>query len=422
LQDEKLHGTRERDANAPRPDWYYFRAGSKYLLVEDATSKHRTVLVKEYQAPSKTAPEYPVLFESFLKPPLTAETNVSTKDLRARAWSLYVEQEPWKGEPLPASVQPSTASLRSIIGTPTADVQPYHQASGNSVVITSNIASTSTANYSPAFANNGVPALGANKDRAIMQMSKRVQVLKGNAAKSKLGPAKSSPYEPPSRRSSVSVSTGSGSSSLQDRTFMTQSQVLAMLRKQREPAVADSMVTIERRIRNRERVEAGIKGVKEQDTASGYCENCRLRYDDLSSVSLCRLKCVGMTDEQHLVSRKHRRFAENPDNFADLDALLKLLGRMSNSNFLHNEMSYAPCWNDHGKDANCERCLLSHILEPEEDATPEASSGGIDEWVIEEEEPGSVSSQIEGDVSIIGQEEEEGGFFEESAEGKEFDE
>ena len=68
---------------------------------------------------------------------------------------------------------------------------------------------------------------------------------------------------------------------------MTQSQVLAMLRKQREPAVADSMVTIERRIRNRERVEAGIKGVKEQDTASGYCENCRLRYDDLSSVSIC---------------------------------------------------------------------------------------------------------------------------------------
>lgn len=288
LQDEKLHGTRERDANAPRPDWYYFRAGSKYLLVEDATSKHRTVLVKEYQAPSKTAPEYPVLFETFLKPPTTAETDIPVKDLRARAWSLYVDQQPWKGEPLPASVQPSTVSLRSIIGTPGADVQPYHQASGNSVVITSNIASTSTANYSPAFANNGLPALGANKDRAIMQMSKRVQVLKGNAAKSKLGQIKSSPYEPPSRRTSVSV--GSGSTSLQDRTFMTQFQVLYMLRKQRDPAPADSMVSIERRIRNRERVEAGIKGVKEQDTASGYCENCRLRYDDLSTVSLVRVQ------------------------------------------------------------------------------------------------------------------------------------
>jgi regulatory subunit for Cdc7p protein kinase len=285
LQDEKLHGTRERDANAPRPDWYYFRTGSKYLLVEDATSKHRTILVKEYQAPTKTTTEYPVLFETFLKPTPAAETNIPIKDLRARAWSLYVDRQPWKGEPLPASVQPATVSLRSIIGTPgTPDVQPYHQASGNSVVITSNIASTSTANYSPAFANNGQPALGANKDRAIVQLSKRVQVLKGNAAKSRLAPStsKSSNYDPPSKQVTVSVA----STSLQDRTFLTQPQVLAVLRKQKQVSVDDSMVSIERRIRNRERVEAGVKGVKEQDTAAGYCENCRIRYGDLSTVSL----------------------------------------------------------------------------------------------------------------------------------------
>lgn len=61
----------------------------------------------------------------------------------------------------------------------------------------------------------------------------------------------------------------------------------------------------------------------------------------------------------------------------------------------------------------------------DEDATPEASSGGVDEWVIEQEEPASVSSQVEGNVGIVDpqdEEEEEGGFFEESAEGKEFDE
>jgi hypothetical protein len=64
----------------------------------------------------------------------------------------------------------------------------------------------------------------------------------------------------------------------------------------------------------------------------------------------------------------------------------------------------------------------------EEDATPEASSGGMDEWVIEEDEPASVSSQVEGNVCIANpeneeeeEEEEEGGFFEESAEGKEFE-
>ena len=51
----------------------------------------------------------------------------------------------------------------------------------------------------------------------------------------------------------------------------------------------------------------------------------------------------------------------------------------------------------------------------------------MDEWIIEEDEPASVSSQVEGNVCIVNpedeeEEEEEGGFFEESAEGKEFDE
>jgi regulatory subunit for Cdc7p protein kinase len=421
LQDEKIHGTRERDANAPRPDWYYFRTGSKYLLVEDATSKHRTVLVKEYQAQGKAAPEYPILYETFLKPSASAETDVPLHEIRKRAWSLYVDQVPWKGEPVPASIQQST-SLKPVVGTPSApDVQPYHQASGNSVVITSNINSTSTANHSPAFGTNGLPALGANKDRAIMQMSKRVQVLKGNAAaRARLGPAITPHHDLLVNRRN---STASTSTSLQDRTFLNRQQVVAMLRKQREPAPEDAMVTIERRIRNRERVEAGIKGVKEQDTSSGYCENCRIRYEDLSSVSRIRSVSTG-ADEQHLVSRKHRRFAQNPANFADLDSLLKLLRRQINPNFTQTEIPFAPCWNDHRKDDPCPRCVLTTDAD-DEDATPEATSGGIDEWVVEEDSPASISSQGE-DEGIINEhgediDEEEGGFFEESAEGKEFE-
>jgi hypothetical protein len=135
---------------------------------------------------------------------------------------------------------------------------------------------------------------------------------------------------------------------------------------------------------------------------------------------------LSFADGQHLVTRKHRRFAENPANFADLDALLKLLRRQINPNFTSHDIPFAPCWLNHHKDAECERCVLTtaHV---DEDATPEASSGGVEEWVIEDDEPASVSSQIEGDVGIIEphddeEEEEEGGFFEESAEGKEFDE
>jgi hypothetical protein len=111
-------------------------------------------------------------------------------------------------------------------------------------------------------------------------------------------------------------------------------------------------------------------------------------------------------DGQHLESRKHRRFAENPANFTDLDGLLKLLRRQINPNFAHDEVPFAPCWRDHKKDDYCEQCV--HTAGPPGETTP-ASDEGVEEWAVEES---PLSSQ---------EDQEEGGFFEESAEDKEFE-
>ena len=65
-------------------------------------------------------------------------------------------------------------------------MMPYQAASGNSVVLTSNIASTSNArstlgiNLTPN--GIGMSGIAQGKDRRIMQMSKRVQLLKGQTA------------------------------------------------------------------------------------------------------------------------------------------------------------------------------------------------------------------------------------------------
>jgi len=279
LEDEKLHGTRERDLSAPRPDHYYFKPGSKYLLVEDATGKHRTIMVKEYPYSQKDGPQWPTLYEGFLRVSSSMQTNTPIEQIRERAWALYVDRVPYEGEQPPADLKRSI-SLRSLPDTPKLpEVQSYQNASGNSVVITSNIASTSNANQSPAFLN-GLARLGANKDRAIMQMNKRVQVLKGNA---RLAAAKRQQTDldvgpMPQRRTSMGQAPP-------QRTFMTQEQVISMLQQAREP-VRERKPTYEERVQNREKVEAGLKG-REQDTAAGYCENCRLRYSDLSVV--CRI-------------------------------------------------------------------------------------------------------------------------------------
>ncbi|KAJ5594935.1 uncharacterized protein N7459_001143 [Penicillium hispanicum] len=49
------------------------------------------------------------------------------------------------------------------------------------------------------------------------------------------------------------------------------------------------------------------KAERRRDPKPGYCENCRDKFDDF---------------EEHTLTRKHRRFAQNSSNWAELDALL----------------------------------------------------------------------------------------------------
>ncbi|WWC70978.1 uncharacterized protein I206_104931 [Kwoniella pini CBS 10737] len=333
LEDEKINGTRERDLTAPRPDYYYFKPGSKYLLIEDATGKHRTIMVKEYAYSQKDGPEWPTLYDGFLRVSSSRQSDVPVGKIRERAWNLYVERKPFEGEQPPQDLKRST-SLRAFPTTPKLpEAQPYHHASGNSVTLTSTIASTSTAGTPVFGAFNALPGLGANKDRAIMQLSKRVQVLKGNA---RLAAAKQE--EPAQNMTSLLLNRRASMGQPQPvKTFMTQDQLVKMLQQAREP-IHETGITVQMRMRNREKVDMGLKG-REQDTAAGYCENCRLRYTDLSV---------------HIASKKHRRFATNDENFEDLDRLLYALQRPLHPATV--ELRYPPCNDRHTKDAECYKC------------------------------------------------------------------
>ncbi|KAF4122191.1 regulatory subunit for Cdc7p protein kinase [Geosmithia morbida] len=59
-----------------------------------------------------------------------------------------------------------------------------------------------------------------------------------------------------------------------------------------------------------------------KDMKPGYCENCQDKFRDF---------------DEHIVSRKHRRFAENQDNWAELDALLAELKRMPKDYYMDDE-------------------------------------------------------------------------------------
>ena len=282
LEDERIHGTRERDLTAPRPDFYYFKPTSKYLLIEDATGKHRPIMAKEYAHNAKDTAEWPTLFERFLRPSSSKQFSLPVNKIRERAWSLYVQQENYKGEepPLLKAPRPSTTMFNTPKLPPAL---PYHNASGNSVVLTSNIASTSTANPSPA--TFGVP--GMLKGRTMTQMNRRVQLLKGNAKSMEFTRQREASLSRSDSLSDYWMGRDAGERDIEavmpPRSFVSQAQLIRMLLEARGPNT-EPPPTVEARVRNREKVDAGLRG-REQEVASGYCENCRLRYNDLSMVS-----------------------------------------------------------------------------------------------------------------------------------------
>lgn len=65
-----------------------------------------------------------------------------------------------------------------------------------------------------------------------------------------------------------------------------------------------------------------------RDPKPGYCENCRDKYDDFEEVSKHALNPSArtlLTSVQHILSRKHRKFATTHSNWTELDALLAQL-------------------------------------------------------------------------------------------------
>ena len=359
LEDERIHGTRERDSTAPRPDHYYFKPGSKYILIEDATGRSRPIMMKECNV-TKDGPEWPVLHERFLRPSSSNQCTIDPSKIRERAWCLYVERKPFEGEQPPNCDIKRSTSLRSLPSTPKLPVieaMPYQNASGNSVVLTSNIASTSAANPSPG--TYGQNAMGQYKDRALMQMNKRVQVLKGNArlaAAKRDSVTEANIAELTSRRASTG-STQSSAPVMPPKTFLSHFQLAGMLEQARQP-IREKDISYEARMANRAKVESGSKG-REQETAPGYCENCRMRYNDLSLVSgysvlslVALLFCFA--NRQHIISKKHRKFATSAENFASLDRLLIMLARPANPKLCQPD--YPPCDAEHEKDDECECC------------------------------------------------------------------
>ncbi|BGP08877.1 Cdc7p-Dbf4p kinase complex regulatory subunit [Rhodotorula toruloides] len=309
LRDEQLYGTRERDPLVARADMHYFPSTKSYLLVEDSTGEHRPIVVKEYERPRKNeVPSWPVLwggiegrtgFYHYDGPEITYERRVPPRPAPPPAATSG--KAAGFGSTAARAVAPNlrrTVSLQNVARgqqaaygyagyEPAGRRDSYIAASGNSQIITSNIQSaTSTAARSGAAQANrfGNPYV----DKRLAVLSNRTVSVAGGSI---LG----------------SGSTAGGSGGVASGSAAGSGGRLAALKRSERPGSLKRSLSVEGHL-----ARVPNPPVRDEPKKAGYCENCRIKYD-----------CF----REHVRSSKHRRFALNPKNWADLDKLLERIAR-----------------------------------------------------------------------------------------------
>lgn len=321
LQSERLHGTTERDPNEKRLGFHYFSKNSYFILVEDLNDEVATIHASEYPVKKgrdgKEYGDWPVLYchPGSRGPFIEFDKNEARRVERAerqdrarerqrlyRMTKLHEQQvqrkmrahclQAKRAGDLRRSVSMVTLHRRMSIGddgrppevidldVETADMNEsanasgylasgYMAASGNSITITSTAGTTST---------SGLSTRGAMQMPLALRERLQQQIVT-------------------SRKVGLFNNTGQRGNELDHKRNMG------------PPAIP------ERKLLRKSKSTNTMKLPKREETTKpGYCECCRMKFDDF---------------QKHIEQRKHRKYATNPENFIQLDYLLDRVRRQT---------------------------------------------------------------------------------------------
>ncbi|KAI9461215.1 Dfp1/Him1, central region-domain-containing protein [Lactarius psammicola] len=301
LQSERLHGTTERDPNEKRLGFHYFSKNSYFILVEDLNDELATIHALEYPIKKgrdgKESGDWPILYchprarhaeqERIQRATKLREQEVQRKiradrlqakksgDLRRSVSMVNLHRR------LPVGEDNRTAQDLVDLDAEAGDAfesanasgylaSGYMAASGNSMAITSTTGTTSTSGLSVRGTLQMPHALRERLQQQIL-MSRRVG-LGNNAGQRESDKGQNGEMGPPS--------------AIPERKILRKSKSTNTMKLPK----------------------------REETTKPGYCECCRMKFDDF---------------QKHIVHRKHQKYATNPDNFIQLDFLLDRVRRQT---------------------------------------------------------------------------------------------
>lgn len=261
---------------------HYFPQHKYYFLVEDSMGEHRPITVKEYERPIMGDDgEWPILWGG-----IEGRSGFYHYEGEVH-YERKVRPPPAPAAPVAAAEKPSSRvvapnlrralSLQNVarLGATTAGAvggahhnphDSYIAASGNSQIITSTKATSTAAG--PHFQAGQGPFV----DKRLAVLSNRTVSVAGGAL---LGGSVTSSAS----TNANAIASGSGSGSAQPKG----SRVAAL--KRQAPGKLQRSVSVDAGLSRREIMGLTAAPARDEPKKPGYCENCRLKYDDFKDVS-----------------------------------------------------------------------------------------------------------------------------------------
>ncbi|KAF6760014.1 Dfp1/Him1, central region-domain-containing protein [Ephemerocybe angulata] len=307
LSKEKYYGPGDRDPSQKRHDYRYFTKGSFFVLVEDMRGEVATIAAHEYPAPKdKAKMPWPVLHchPNARGPFIAYDDKEKQRWERAQQKKLEENQEE---EQVVKPPRPSKTTLRGFRLKPAVNNKGFpdlrRSASLNNL---KRQAQEEPEAFDQDFEAEGFDSANAS---GFLVSGAAYMAASGNSVGI--------------TSTTGTTSTAGGLRNMQlpaamdlamKRQIVTSKKATAASKEKRIGNMDPPPTLPSRHLLKKSKSMSFKQPKREEGSKPGYCECCRQKFEDF---------------KHHVVSSRHRRFAQNDDNFMGLDAILSRVQRKS---------------------------------------------------------------------------------------------
>ncbi|KAF5009075.1 hypothetical protein FDECE_4676 [Fusarium decemcellulare] len=322
LHNERLNGPSDRDPAAAHRELCYFKG--PHIYIWDMDEKHKPVMVREYpKVANKADGEWPQ-FRSVGngRCPFVEDHDVPDKDHRRqreqekartakREEAVPILKPPQILVPKPVTGKRTLTEMedgqnRARAATPTEIFNPAKAAMSKQTEARPQNAFTSRAGTGRLFAGEPV-ASGVQPSNITSAIRSQMVSSTSGVNGAKAGTSK----EVHGLQRKVLQKAAPASHDVSSRRLAEVSMDVASSRSTTMGRHTSRPAEVQEEEKAERRAQQSLKS--KRDLKPGYCENCQDKFRDF---------------DEHILSRKHRKFAENDNNWTELDTLLSQIKRM----------------------------------------------------------------------------------------------